>query len=166
MHISEMSYHKRIMKTDDVVSTGQSVSVMIKSVDAENRRIALSIKDAEGDPWVNIRERYQVGQKVAGSIEKKESFGYFVALEPGVVGLLPISKIHAASDPKQFEKLNVNDQVVVSIDSVNPEERKIGLGLADANDKTEWRQYAKRNEKKAPMGDLGEKLKAALQSKK
>ncbi|MFC1828496.1 S1 RNA-binding domain-containing protein [Thermodesulfobacteriota bacterium] len=89
IHISEMSYIKHIIYPEDVVSPGQAVSVMVKSCDPKKRRISLSLRDAEGDPWLNVPEKYRSGQAVKGSIEKKENFGYFVLLEPGVTGFLP-----------------------------------------------------------------------------
>jgi small subunit ribosomal protein S1 len=74
VHISEMSYAKRVLRPEDVVSTGETVSVMIKEIDPLKKRISLSIKDAEGDPWMDIEKKYTPGQMVHGVIEKKESF--------------------------------------------------------------------------------------------
>ncbi len=168
VHISEMSYKKRVLKAEDVVSPGDRVAVMVKSVDPENRRISLSLKDAEGDPWMHIESRYQAGQRITGTIEKKESFGYFVALEPGIVGLLPISRINAASNAREIEKQKVDDPIAVSIEAIHPAERKISLDVADAADKQEWQSYKKDTNRGSDsgMGALGEKLREALKSKK
>lgn len=166
VHISEMSYKKRVIRAQDMVSPGDTIPVMIKSIDPENRRISLSMKEAEGDPWLNIEQRYQAGQKLTGSIEKKETFGYFVALEPGVVGLLPISKINAAANVKEIESRKVDDQIRVSIEAVNPAERKITLAVADEMQEGEWRSYKKSDSADSGMGELGEKLREALKSKK
>ncbi|MFW6297579.1 MAG: 30S ribosomal protein S1, partial [Desulfosalsimonas sp.] len=166
VHVSEMSYRKRVLKAHDMVSPGDEINVMIKSIDPENRRISLSMKEAEGDPWINIEKRYQAGQQVAGTVEKKESFGYFVAIEPGVVGLLPISKINSSPDASKIEKIKLDEPIQVKIESVNPAERKISLGVADDAEKQDFRSYKKSGSADSGMGELGEKLKEALRSGK
>ncbi|MFW6335204.1 MAG: 30S ribosomal protein S1 [Desulfosalsimonas sp.] len=168
VHISEMSYKKRVIKASDVVLPGDSAAVMIKSIDPEKRRISLSMKDAEGDPWINIKDRYQPGTRVEGTVEKKESFGWFVALEPGVVGLLPISKINASPMAGRLDRLKTEDPVSVVVETVNPAERKISLGVAEDPDSGEWKSYGKAGEqtRDSGLGELGEKLRQALDSKK
>jgi small subunit ribosomal protein S1 len=71
VHISEMSYKRRILKTEDMVTEGDTVEVMVKEIDVENRRISLSMKEAEGDPWIDIHTKYKVGQSIEGILEKK-----------------------------------------------------------------------------------------------
>jgi len=99
-----MSYKKRILKPEDMVKPGETVSVMVKEIDAVKRRVSLSIKDAEGDPWMDVQGKYHLGQVVEGNIEKKEPFGYFVTLEPGITGLLPKSGIKKSPQPSMIEK--------------------------------------------------------------
>lgn len=166
VHISEMSYKKRIVKAQDMVSPGDIVPVTIKDIDPENRRISLSMKEAEGDPWLNVEQRYQPGQQVAGTIEKKESFGYFIALEPGVVGLLPVSKIKASHDSSQIESRKVDEKINVVVENINSIERKISLDVAEEADKQDWRSYREASTESRAMGELGEKLRQALKSKK
>jgi small subunit ribosomal protein S1 len=115
VHISEMSYKKRVLKPEDEVSIGETVSVLIKEVDLEKRRLSLSIRDAEGDPWVDVSEKYTAGQALEGILEKKENFGYFITLEPGITGLLPKSNIRRLSEPAVVEKLKEGDLIPVLI---------------------------------------------------
>ena len=82
VHISEMSYTKRVIHPADEVSSGQNVSVMIKEIDADKHRISLSLKDAEGDPWLDVEDRFKTGSLVEGIVEKKEGFGLFINLAP------------------------------------------------------------------------------------
>ena len=160
IHISEMSYTKRILKSDDVVTEGEIVSVMIKDVDFEKRRISLSLKDAQGDPWLDVAEKYPVGQSVEGIVENKESFGFFVRLEPGITGLLPKSKISDSYDASSIEKMKEGDTITVIVEELNPGERKITLGPGDSADVKNWKNF---NEDQAPsLGALGEKLQEAL----
>jgi small subunit ribosomal protein S1 len=163
VHISEMSYKKRVLKAENVVAVAETVEVMIKEIDVEKRRISLSMRDAEGDPWIDIREKYTVGQCVDGTIEKKEKFGFFVVLEPGITGLLPRSKINNSHKPALIEKLRQGDAITVMVEEIHPEERKITLGPGDSTDEDDRGKFAKDTEK--PIGSLGEKLQQALKSK-
>lgn len=183
VHISEMSYVKRVHKPGDMVSTGEEIDVMIKDVDPEKKRISLSMRDAEGDPWIDAESRFPAGNVVTGVIEKKERFGYFVSIEPGITGLLPKKLIERSADPGAIEKLKENDFITVKIETVFPEERKISLCPADAGDSEDWRKYASdlrkketrrenraedaspANKEDAGLGSLGEKLKAAMDKK-
>jgi len=163
VHISEMSYTKRVLKPEEVVSVGETVPVVVKEIDPVRRRISLSIKDAEGDPWLEVQERYKAGQSLEGTLERKEKFGYFVSLEPGVTGLLPVSKIKNFHKPSLIEKLKEGDRLPVFIEKINAGERKITLGPADSEDEEHWRRFVKSEEK--PSGILGEKLKEAFKKK-
>ena len=164
VHISEMSYGKRILKAEDFVKAGETVELMIKDIDIEKRRVSLSMKEAEGDPWINVRDKYTLGKPVEGTLEKKEKFGYFVSLEPGITGLLPKSKIQNSQKPAFIEKLRQGEAITVMVEEIDEAERRITLGPGDAVDEGEWRQYAQ--EEKKPIGSLGEKLQKALESKK
>lgn len=163
VHISEMSYRKRVMKPEDVVNTGQVVGVMIKDIDAKARRISLSMKDVEGDPWLEVGERYHVGQNLQGRVEKREGFGIFVSLEPGVTGLLPKSNLDRSPDAQSIGRLRERDTIPVVIQAINPEERKITLGPGNAGEETDWRAFTGQGK---AMGSLGAKLKKALDAKK
>jgi small subunit ribosomal protein S1 len=164
VHISEMSYKKRVLKPEDEVSIGETISVLIKEVDPEKRRLSLSIRDAEGDPWVDVSEKYAAGQALEGMLEKKEKFGYFITLEPGVTGLLPMSNIRRLSESSAVEKLKAGDLVPVLIESINLAERKITLAPANAADEQNWQTFA--DSSKSSMGSLGEKLQHAMSKKK
>lgn len=164
VHLSEMSYTKRVMKAENFVKPGETVEVMIKDIDSEKRRVSLSMKEAEGDPWIYVQEKYTPGKPVDGSLEKKERFGYFVSLEPGITGLLPKSKIQQSHDPAFFEKLKQGDALTVIVEEIDEAERRITLGPGDSVDGDEWRRFTEKAKK--PIGSLGEKLQKALESKR
>jgi len=157
VHISEMSYVKRILNPEDVVKVGDTVDVMIKEIDTEKRKISLSIRDAEGDPWIDVEKKFNIGKSINGVIEKKEKFGYFVSLSPGIDGLLPVSNIKKISKPSDVEKLKTGDQITVIIDSINKEDKKISLSVNDTSDEGEWKKFAKKS-KSEPLSDFGHKL--------
>lgn len=110
IHVSEMSYKKRVNKPSEILNPGDVVSVVVKEVDPIKRRISLSLKDAEGDPWMEAAAKFAPGTQVTGVVEKRETFGIFVTLEPGITALLPKSRMAAAVDPKQFDKLQRGDR--------------------------------------------------------
>ncbi|WP_272700773.1 30S ribosomal protein S1 [Desulfovibrio sp. Fe33] len=167
VHVSEMSYTKRVNKPADMVKEGDSVSVKIKSIDMDKQRIGLSMKDAEGDPWAGVADRYPAGAKIEGIVEKQEQFGIFIQLEPGITGLLPKSVIARSENPSAFEKLHAGDAVEVVVGEVKPKERKISLTTGDARDDGDWKDFApKRKADTSSMGLLGAKLQEALNNKK
>jgi small subunit ribosomal protein S1 len=169
VHLSEMSYTRRVTHAEAVVSEGQSISVMVKEVDAANRRISLSLKAAQGDPWQSVEDQFKVGQRVVGEIVKKEAFGHFVQLAPGITGLLPKSNIKAAVDPSKLETLKPGSQVQLVVSAIDKPARRLTLAPVDLQENDDWQRYAGRVETpsaQSPMGDLGAKLQAALAQKK
>lgn len=181
VHVSEMSYVKRIMKPSEVVQPGQDVTVVIKELDLGHRRIGLSLRDAEGDPWAEAESKYSRGATVTGTVEKREQFGVFVNLEPGVTGLLPKSKISRAKDPAPLENLKPGEQVTLLVEEVNPRDRKITLGPVESREAPpeEWKRHGSPRHNKEPQvetfGDsgsangmslLGDKLRAAMERSK
>jgi len=165
VHISEMSYLKRIINPADVVKAGETVSVVIKEVDAKARRISLSLRDALGDPWLEVPDKFSVGQVIIGTLEKKEKFGYFITLAPGITGLLPKSKFGGAERPGLIEQLKAGDPVAVTVEEIHPSDRKITLAPGDAKEEGAWKSFAQA-ETHAPVSDLAEKLRLAMESKK
>lgn len=164
VHISEMSYTKRVMKPENEVEIGEIVQVMIKDIDRDNRKISLSMKDAEGDPWITILDKYRVGQTLKGTMNKQEKFGYFINIEPGITGLLPISRVKEQAGETATKKFKTGDEITVTIESIDPVERKMSLSLGEAEDTEGWKKFVGQEEN--TLGSLGEKLKRALEEKK
>jgi small subunit ribosomal protein S1 len=163
VHISEMS-HKRVVHAEDVAEPGSTVDVMVKEINLQDRRISLSMRDAEGDPWIDIEKKYSLGQSVEGMIEKKEKFGFFIELEPGITGLLPKSRISSSSNSALFDKFKQDDRIKIIISEIDTDERKITLAPNDSQEEGDWKSFAKSPEKS--FGSIGEKLQQALSQKK
>ena len=180
IHVSEMSYTKRVNKPSEILNPGDTVTVVVKEVDPLKRRISLSLKDAEGDPWAEAAAKYVPGAQVTGTVEKRETFGIFVSLEPGVTALLPKSRMSMAVDPKQFDKLSRGDSVTLLVEDVRLNERRIALSPLEVRagtqneggggrENSDWKAYAKPAkavEKSTGMGSLAEKLAQAMKDKK
>jgi small subunit ribosomal protein S1 len=164
VHISEMSYLKRVVSPEDIVGPGDAVAVMIKEINPQKRRLSLSIRDAEGDPWVNVTEMFTVGQSVQGVIEKKETFGYFVTLAPGITGLLPKSKIRQADKSAAIDSLKEGREIAVVVEEIQPQARKITLSPGNLREERDWQAYTKTSGRS--LGSLGDKLQQALADRK
>jgi small subunit ribosomal protein S1 len=135
LHVSDMSWTRKISHPSELVEKGQEVECKVLSVDQERRRIALGLKQLEEDPWsTDIPNRYQQGQLVKGKVTKITNFGVFVGLEDGLEGLLHISELadHKVENPQDV--VNVGDEIEVKILRVDTEERKIGL----SRKRVEW----------------------------
>ncbi|MEM9659665.1 MAG: S1 RNA-binding domain-containing protein, partial [Planctomycetota bacterium] len=135
LHVSDVSWTRKISHPSEVVEKGQEIECKVLSVDQERRRIALGLKQLEEDPWSSdIPNSYQQGQLVKGTVTKITNFGVFVGLEDGLEGLLHISELadHKVENPQ--EVVSVGDEIEVKILRVDTEERKIGL----SRKRVEW----------------------------
>jgi small subunit ribosomal protein S1 len=135
LHVSDMSWTRKIGHPSEVVEKGQEVECKVVAVDQERRRIALGLKQMDDDPWAtDIPNRYQPGQLVKGKVTKITNFGVFVGLEDGLEGLLHISELadHKVENPEDVVK--VGEEIEVKILRVDSDERKIGL----SRKRVEW----------------------------
>jgi len=164
VHLSEMSHTRRVVKADDVVSQGETVQVVVKSIDLENRRISLSIKDALGDPWTGAAVKFKPGSVTQGTVEKKESFGLFITLKEGITGLMPSSLYSRSSKSSEFDTLKPGNTVKVMVEDVDEEKRRITLAPPDLKDGDDWKNYA--GAEKETLGTMGSVLMEAMKKKK
>jgi small subunit ribosomal protein S1 len=128
LHVSDMSWTRKVGHPSEVLEKGQEVECKVLSVDTQRRRIALGLKQIDQDPWArDIPSRYQPGQVVNGKVTKITTFGVFVGLEDGLEGLLHISELadHKVENPESLVK--VGDSIEVKVLRVDTEDRKIGL---------------------------------------
>ena len=128
VHISELSW-RRIEDPGEVVRLGQDVSAYVLSVDKDKRRVALSLKRLQPDPWGGIEQRYQVGQVVEGRVTNVVDFGVFASISDGVEGLVHISEIDVgpAEDPRDL--IQEGEAVRVRILHIDGEARRLGLSM-------------------------------------
>ncbi len=169
VHVSEMSWAKRVYKPEDVVTVGTTVQVKIKEIILDSHRISLSMRDAEGDPWGQVATQFSVGSTVTGTVESRAAFGFFVNLAPGITGLLPLANLKNAAPALQ--KLQAGESVTLMIQSIDVAQRRISLapeGTETKEEDTSWKKHtrsAPKADTKA-MGTLGMALSAAMQRKK
>lgn len=128
VHISQIS-HDHVAKASDKLTVGEEVQAKVISVDPENGRISLSIKDTLPGPWDNIEERAAVGSVLDGVVKRLTTFGAFVELFPGVEGLVHISQIAHEHIATPHEVLKEGQEVKVKVLEVHPEQQRISLSI-------------------------------------
>ena len=130
IHVSELSWTKKIRNPAQVLSKGQEVQTRVLDLDSENRRVSLSLKQTEDNPWETLAERFPVGSKVNGKVRNITEFGAFVEIEDGIDGLVHVSDFHWGernANPTEFVKKG--EEVEVIILAVDTENRKVSLGI-------------------------------------
>lgn len=144
LHISEMSWG-RVENPKKVFKVGQKLRVLVK--DINGRKIALSLKFPDENPWIGAEEKYAVGKVVTGKVARMADFGAFVELEPGIDALLHVSQISKEHIEKPSDVLKVGDEVTAKIVDFNPENNKISLSIkALKNDEEKAKKEAEKAE--------------------
>src|SRR5437867_696080 len=137
LHVSDMSWTRKVSNPSEVVQKGQKLTCQVLSVDQERKRVALGLKQMASDPWEgDIPGRFKPGQKVRGKVTKLTNFGVFVELEPGLEGLLHISELSDDKIESPEEVVKVGDEVDVKVLRVDAKDRKIGLSMRNIDDPT------------------------------
>jgi small subunit ribosomal protein S1 len=130
VHVSEMSWTKRVTHPSKVLEVGQEVDVQVLDIDAQNRRISLGLKQTEPNPWELVRANHPVGSRITGKVKSITDFGLFVELEEGIDGLVHVSDLHWTKKVKHpsefFKKGDDVEAVVLGIDVDN---ERISLGV-------------------------------------
>jgi small subunit ribosomal protein S1 len=131
IHISEMSWSKgKIRKASDVVKAGETVEVVILQVNPGERRLSLGLKQALGDPWADVAQRFQVGSAVEGPVTNLTKFGAFVQLSEGIEGMVHVSDISAEKRINQPQDvLRVGQVVKAQVLAIDLEKRQMRLGM-------------------------------------
>ncbi|MFT8321635.1 MAG: 30S ribosomal protein S1 [Bacillus sp. (in: firmicutes)] len=162
VHISQLS-HEHISNPADVVEEGQEVNVKVLSVDRDNDRISLSIKDTLPGPWANIADKAGVGSILDGTVKRIVSYGAFIEVLPGVEGLVHISQIAHKHIGTPHEVLKEGQEVQVKVLDVNEQDQRLSLSIKELTEKehNEEDNYELPEESKGfQLGDMiGDQLK-------
>lgn len=132
VHVSEMSWSKRVKHPSKIVNPGDAVEVEVLSVDPKARRISLGMKQIQANPWQTLHERYQVGTRVHGRVRNLTDFGAFIEIEDGVDGLVHVSDISWSRRIKHpSEILKKGQEIDAIITSIDTENRRLSLSIKD-----------------------------------
>lgn len=154
IHLSELSWGQ-VSHPSQILKVGQEVEVYVVGIDRDNRKIALSLKRLQEEPWARVASKYQIGQVVGGKITKLATFGAFAEIEPGVEGLIHISELsdERITHPKQV--VREGEALRLRVIKIDPARHRLGLSLRQS-DYEEDADGGGPDEPSAPEGPTGE----------
>ncbi len=156
LHITDMSW-KRIRHPSEMLNIGDEIEVQVLKFEKGKGRVSLGIKQLSSDPWVNITDRYNVGQKCKGKISNIADYGCFVELEQGIEGLVHVSEMDWTNkNPSPSKLVEMDQDVNVMVLEVDPERRRISLGIKQCIDNP-WQSFAQKHKE-------GDKVKGTIKS--
>lgn len=139
IHISELAWH-RVRHPNEVVNIGDQVKVYILHLDEAGKRIGLSLKRLQPNPWSLVEEMYHIGQLVEGTVSRVEPFGAFISLEPGIEALLHVSQISEQPIQDPRGELYEGQQLLTRVISIEADRQRLGLSLKEVteNEMDQW----------------------------
>jgi small subunit ribosomal protein S1 len=143
VHVSEMSWTKKIKHPGELYKKGQEVEAVVLNIDRKNERFSLGVKQLTPDPWKDVARRYRKGEVVAGKVTNVTDFGAFVELEEGIEGLVHVSEISREKVEKPSDVLKVGDTLSAVVLHIDPHDRRIGLSIKLLKEKAEKAEIEK-----------------------
>ncbi|MEO0544426.1 MAG: 30S ribosomal protein S1 [Pseudomonadota bacterium] len=144
LHVTDMAW-RRVNHPTEILSIGQTVKVQIIRINQDTHRISLGMKQLEADPWDTIGMNYPIGKKISGRVTNITDYGAFVEIEPGIEGLIHVSEMSWTKKNVHPGKiLSTSEEVEVIVLEVDPEKRRISLGLKQTLDNP-WSAFAMEN---------------------
>ncbi|MGD0973753.1 MAG: 30S ribosomal protein S1 [Candidatus Korobacteraceae bacterium] len=130
VHVSEMTWSKRMKHPSKIVNVGDHVEAVVLNVNAQERRISLGLKQLESNPWESLHEKYPVGSIVEGKVRNLTDFGAFIEIEDGIDGLVHVSNLSWTKRIKHpSEVLKKGDKVRAAVLAIEPDQRRLSLGV-------------------------------------
>lgn len=167
--MAELAWGK-VTDVSEVLQVGQEIEVLVKQIDWDTERITLSLRSEDKDPWLAVKEEFPEGSYKTGIVVKLLPFGAFVAIAPGVEGLIPISRLGSGKRINHPRDVLVEGQEVeVKIEAIEPESRRISLSLAEASRAADEEaesiaQFRKSADTGSGLGTLGDLLQKKLRT--
>ncbi len=156
IHISDMSWNKRINHPSEVLKKGDTVDAVVLNIDAENQRLSLGLKQLGSDVWEEFFNRHQEGDIVNGKVVRLTNFGAFVEIEEGIEGLLHVSEVDDERVEKPEDKLKVGDTHTMKIIKMSSLDRKIGLSIRAVHRDDYESHYSSHGSPNATLGDVAD----------
>jgi len=163
VHISDISWTRRIKHPSEVYKKGQEVQAVVLNIDKDNERFSLGIKQLVPDPWNEIPVKYKAGTRVTGTVTNVTDFGIFVELEEGIEGLIHVSELPKDKKGQSLSRFQVDDVIQAKVVNVSPQDKKIGLSirkLEETSEKASYTSYL--NSHGGATSNLGELLKEEM----
>jgi small subunit ribosomal protein S1 len=156
IHISDMSWSKRIAHPSEVLKKGDTVDAVVLNIDADNQRLSLGLKQLGSDVWEEFFNRHQEGDIVDGKVVRLTNFGAFVEIEEGIEGLLHVSEVDDDRVEKPEDKLTVGESYRMKIIKMSSLDRKIGLSIRAVNRDDYESHYSSQGSPNATLGDVAD----------
>jgi len=131
IHISDISWTQRFKHPSEILDKGQEVEAVVLSIDTEKERLSLGMKQLSSDPWVDIEEKYSVGDNIKAEVTKITNFGVFASPEPELEGLVHISELSEEKVNKPEEIVRVGDVFNMRVVKIEAEQRRLGLSIKE-----------------------------------
>ena len=163
VHISDISWTKRIRHPSEIYKKGQEVRAVVLNIDRNNERFSLGIKQLAPDPWDEIPVKFKPGTRVTGTVTNVTDFGLFLELEEGIEGLVHVSEISSDKKGNPLSRFQIDDVIQAKVINVSREEKKIGLSirkLDETSEKDILRSYLNTNQE--ATSNLGELLREEM----
>ncbi len=163
VHISDISWTKRIKHPSEIYKKGQEVQAVVLNIDKNDERFSLGIKQLTPDPWDEIPQKYKSGTRVTGTVTNVTDFGLFLELEEGIEGLIHLSEISADKRGNPMSRFQVDDVIQAKVINISRKDKKIGLSirkLDESSEKDILKSYLNNNQK--ATSNLGQLLKEEM----
>ncbi|HLC25489.1 MAG TPA: 30S ribosomal protein S1 [bacterium] len=157
IHVSDMSWTQKVKHPSEILKKGQKLNAVVLSIDQENERLSLGMKQLSEDPWKDVGQRYRVGQDVRVRVVKVTNFGAFAELEPGIEGLVHVSELGRGEVDNPEKIVKPGDELDVKVIKMDVESRKIGLSVRarlDDQDKSDIARYGRDVGGESTIADL------------
>jgi small subunit ribosomal protein S1 len=163
VHISDLSWTKRIRRPSDIYKKGQEVQAVVLNIDKERERFSLGVKQLTPDPWLLVPEKFRPGTRITGAVTNITDFGVFVELEEGIEGLIHVSELSKEESSNPLGRFKVDDVIQAKVINVSRKDKKIGLSvrrLDESDDKDVYKSYI--DNKQEATSNLGDLLKEGM----
>ncbi|HMG33134.1 MAG TPA: 30S ribosomal protein S1 [Blastocatellia bacterium] len=168
VHVSDISWTKRIKHPSDVLKKGQQVDAVITNIDIDGRRLSLSIKDLEPNAWDRFFETHRLGDVITGKVVRFANFGAFVEIEEGIEGLCHVSELSDSRVEKPEDAVKIGQVLQFKILKLDPGQKKIGLSaraVGKEDDPEDVRNYQETGAGMATLGDIANLLGSSVDKK-
>jgi small subunit ribosomal protein S1 len=163
VHISDISWTKRIKHPSEIYKKGQEVQAVVLNIDRGNERFSLGVKQLHPDPWDEVPDRYKAGTRITGTVTNVTDFGVFVELQEGIEGLIHLSELSKEKGANPLSQYKMDDVIEAKVLNVSGKDKKIALSvkkLHESSDKDPYKSYV--NNKEEATSNLGELLKKGM----
>ncbi|MFN7453049.1 MAG: S1 RNA-binding domain-containing protein, partial [Pseudobdellovibrionaceae bacterium] len=162
--LGEMSFTRRVVRSDELFKVGDKISVKVKDILPEQRKMTLSYKEAGADPWTLVATKYPVGSGVKAKALRKENFGWLVEIEEGITALMPKSKSMDVAD-FNYDKIKLGDVLALQVSEIRVEDRRMTVVPPRGEVDESWKQFTG-TQKSNSFGSLGDQLMNAMKTGK